>query len=238
MPFSKLKPCLGQEVNRDFAGLLEKLRVHSQLDAADYLDEQLRSFMKCTLSSQYTLEPHAAILRAMLSLARSPTQVPGRVVRMLRGIYESRKKREKLQQRQAGEHAQDRKMLMELELQQARSHAPYSSTLYLYLYSLYSYAFPQIFVSFPDQQSLHSSQVADHACEDWEEAWSVADLVMDETVSCCECRLISSAQGPEQDFLSCPVSPPPPRLSLRLRRKVTGSAARSLQLIQAKALWA
>ncbi|CAE7915507.1 unnamed protein product [Symbiodinium necroappetens] len=131
------------EVKRDFSGLLEKLRVHSQLDAAAYLEEQFNSFMTCELRRQFTVEPHAAILRALLLLACSPTQVPGRVVRMLRGIYESRKKREQQQQRQAGEQAQDRKILMELELQ----------------------------------------QVADNACEEWEEAWSIADLVMDETVS-------------------------------------------------------
>eukprot|EP00439_Symbiodinium_sp_Y106_P073156 s1974_g13.t1 len=131
------------EVKRDFSGLLEKLRVHSQLDAAAYLEEQFNSFMMCELRSQFTVEPHAAILRALLLLACAPAQVPGRVVRMLRGIYESRKKREQQQQRQAGEQAQDRKILMELELQ----------------------------------------QVADNACEEWEEAWSIADLVMDETVS-------------------------------------------------------
>ena len=97
--------------------------MHSQLDAAAYLEEQFNSFMMCELRSQFTVEPHAAILRALLLLACAPAQVPGRVVRMLRGIYESRKKREQQQQRQAGEQAQDRKILMELELQQAWSAA-------------------------------------------------------------------------------------------------------------------
>ena len=170
--------------------------MHSQLDAAAYLEEQFNSFMTCELRRQFTVEPHAAILRALLLLACSPTQVPGRVVRMLRGIYESRKKREQQQQRQAGEQAQDRKILMELELQQAwpvwggvtgqhpsahRLHHHDSSCIIMPSHGRFSG--PQLSIALPGEKTETADQVADNACEEWEEAWSIADLVMDETVS-------------------------------------------------------
>ncbi|CAE8627446.1 unnamed protein product [Polarella glacialis] len=106
------------EVNLEFRRLLEKLRAHSQLEAADYLKVQHAAFLRCKISRRYSLDSHAAVLRVLLLLARQPTQVPPRVVRSLRAICEGRRQRAAQQRLQVSEQAYDRKLLMELELRQ------------------------------------------------------------------------------------------------------------------------
>eukprot|EP00929_Paragymnodinium_shiwhaense_P067174 TRINITY_DN33811_c0_g1_i2.p1 TRINITY_DN33811_c0_g1~~TRINITY_DN33811_c0_g1_i2.p1 ORF type:complete len:1108 (+),score=205.68 TRINITY_DN33811_c0_g1_i2:57-3380(+) len=106
------------DVARRVEQLVQKLKVHSQLEAASFLELRHAAFQKCRLSKRHTSEPHAAVLRALLLLARRPTHVPLRMVRTLRAVSERKNAGELERRRVASEHAYERRALLALELRQ------------------------------------------------------------------------------------------------------------------------
>jgi hypothetical protein len=106
------------EVDKTFQQLLEKLRVHSNTEAADYLTQQRAAFFKCHLSQRHVGEVHSAVLQSLMLLAYRPTHVPVGTVRQLRSIYEKRKAKVEQQRRNAHEQAHDRRAILAMELKQ------------------------------------------------------------------------------------------------------------------------
>lgn len=105
-------------VQNSMRQLVDKLTVHSQTEAAQYLHDQVIAFQRCRLNQDHTADAHAGVLRALLSLAWQPTRVPARIVRSLKAICDGRRSRLAHRVRTHSELECDRRVLLELELRQ------------------------------------------------------------------------------------------------------------------------